>query len=97
MWSGSSTLATVLLDRPPETTGNTETIDNTATTNNTDASPTVRTRLIVYSADRFSDREQRSGSDEDRPPEEIVKRFPSGSVLVQIQEATDSKRVRRAR
>ena len=89
MWS--STLATVLLDRPPEATGNTE------TTNNTDVSSTARTRLIVYSADRFSDRKQRSDLNEERPPEEIVKRFPSRSVLVRIKEATDPKRGQQGR
>ena len=49
--------------------------------------PTGKPRLIVYSADRFSDRKHSSAlSTATEVDEKIIKRFPSGIVVVCIYE-----------
>ncbi|MBC7967332.1 MAG: phospholipid carrier-dependent glycosyltransferase [Fuerstia sp.] len=77
MWSG--TLATVLLSQPPDTI--TDTNFGTARTS----------KLILFSADRFSDRGPYSRSNQNQPVEEVVKRFASGSVLVRVKQPVDSQ------
>ncbi|MEK6261624.1 MAG: glycosyltransferase family 39 protein [Planctomycetota bacterium] len=77
MWS--RTLATVLLSQPP----------NTITDTNSGTAPT--SKLILFSADHFSDREQHSRSNKHQPVEEVVKRFASGSVLVRVKQPADAQ------
>ena len=68
----SATLAAILLEQTQE-----------------GGSPPQRTetrdrRLILYSADRYSDIARRSNEHKNPPIEEVVKRFPSGRVLVRV-------------
>ena len=70
MWSQA--LATLLLNRP---------LDSTKS-NSTDR---AKSKLILYSADNFYGRRSTAVSNENSPQEEIIKQFESGNVLIRVQ------------